>query len=318
MALKHCYRFLAELSRHIYRLRLFILLAFLLWLASNNSQVIDAVRSLNLFTSIVAIVSITIVPAVVLSVGIAIGGGVPPTGTICDKLFAALPPALVALLVEFSIARLICAPRKSVWLVLILHFFIFCIWLFILRFLRKYIAPLNPDSLIGIPLQNAIGMSTMEAQTPLSRVNPKAASTCSNWHLIAIVALAFLLQLFVAWTSLIIGTALTLSLLLVAWTLLFSLLSWLSLCLRIHIVSLSCGLAALWAIPAWNQDGEMRQLLAVGGRKTIVDDFTEWIQNRPDKELYPDGYPVFMIAAEGGGIRAAYATALSSRGITRP
>jgi hypothetical protein len=35
-----------------------------------------------------------------------------------------------------------------------------------------------------------------------------------------------------------------------------------------------------------------------------------WLRNRPDLDRYPAGYPVFIVAAEGGGIRAALTTAL--------
>ena len=37
--------------------------------------------------------------------------------------------------------------------------------------------------------------------------------------------------------------------------------------------------------------------------------FAAWLKSRPDRDRY-DRYPVFMVSAEGGGIRAAYWTAL--------
>src|SRR5205814_1339450 len=37
--------------------------------------------------------------------------------------------------------------------------------------------------------------------------------------------------------------------------------------------------------------------------------FTEWLKNRPDSGDYRS-YPVFFVATEGGGLRAAYYTSL--------
>jgi predicted chitinase len=41
--------------------------------------------------------------------------------------------------------------------------------------------------------------------------------------------------------------------------------------------------------------------------------FLEWYENRPDLDSFPDGYPVYVVTAQGGGIYAAYqaATTLS-------
>lgn len=38
--------------------------------------------------------------------------------------------------------------------------------------------------------------------------------------------------------------------------------------------------------------------------------FEDWYRSRPDLADYPDGYPVYIVAAQGGGIYAAYQTAI--------
>ena len=40
-----------------------------------------------------------------------------------------------------------------------------------------------------------------------------------------------------------------------------------------------------------------------------ADAFTEWLGTRADRPRYADAYPVFLVAAEGGGLRNAYITA---------
>lgn len=45
---------------------------------------------------------------------------------------------------------------------------------------------------------------------------------------------------------------------------------------------------------------------------SVQDAFQLWLKGRPDMNLYPDDkpYPVFIVAAEGGGVRASYLAAL--------
>ncbi len=64
----------------------------------------------------------------------------------------------------------------------------------------------------------------------------------------------------------------------------------------------------------WNDNHEVRQ--GSGGeprpRDPVADHLREWIAQRPEIAADPgaEPYPVFVVAAEGGGIRAAYWTAL--------
>jgi hypothetical protein len=47
-----------------------------------------------------------------------------------------------------------------------------------------------------------------------------------------------------------------------------------------------------------------------GRTPEIGEAFTNWLANRADLGIYSNGYPVFMVSTEGGGIRAAYHTAM--------
>ncbi len=50
--------------------------------------------------------------------------------------------------------------------------------------------------------------------------------------------------------------------------------------------------------------------LAWGMSPTAEWHFETWFRSRPDLADYPDGYPVYVVAAQGGGIYAAYQTAI--------
>lgn len=78
-------------------------------------------------------------------------------------------------------------------------------------------------------------------------------------------------------------------------------------------------LLLVWAflISAWNDNHTMRSLgkltQANAGRDGIQTDFQTWLDERLPawQQAHPDKrFPVFLVAAEGGGIRAAYWTAI--------
>lgn len=91
-------------------------------------------------------------------------------------------------------------------------------------------------------------------------------------------------------------------------------LSWLSaspLVPRWHVLSLLLAMAGLWSLLNLNDNHEVRQL---SSEKTLLKarsfnlEFREWLLSR--KRDHPsDPVPVVLVAAEGGGIRAAYFTA---------
>jgi hypothetical protein len=84
---------------------------------------------------------------------------------------------------------------------------------------------------------------------------------------------------------------------------------------RYHVpfIGLAIGSAFLWSWLDWNDNHEVR---GIAGKPplsppSIDAAFHKWLAARGDREEFgTKPYPVFLVAAEGGGLRAAYFTAL--------
>jgi hypothetical protein len=87
----------------------------------------------------------------------------------------------------------------------------------------------------------------------------------------------------------------------------------------VHLCSPALLAALLFGVLGWNNNHTIRVLppddVPPGSDllPRISYDFEAWLKSRPDRSLFSevDPYPVYVISAEGGGIRAAYATALA-------
>lgn len=87
----------------------------------------------------------------------------------------------------------------------------------------------------------------------------------------------------------------------------------------IPLVSIFVTAAFLFAFLQWNDNHQIRLLPTTGGTKPkaesktvelpkVREAFYTWLRNRPDLQLYRDRglpYPVYLVAAQGGGIYAA-------------
>lgn len=84
---------------------------------------------------------------------------------------------------------------------------------------------------------------------------------------------------------------------------------------RLPLLSLLVIAALLFSALDLNDNHEVRQAKAAKRSLPAIEpSFAEWLRNRADLVDYRDRkkpYPVFMVAAEGGGLRAAYFTALA-------
>lgn len=71
------------------------------------------------------------------------------------------------------------------------------------------------------------------------------------------------------------------------------------------------GLAIIFSLFDLNDNHQVLTTETAPSRdpKTVGAEFQAWYDSRPDKDDYPDGYPVYVVAAQGGGIYAAYHTA---------
>src|SRR5262249_53572571 len=57
--------------------------------------------------------------------------------------------------------------------------------------------------------------------------------------------------------------------------------------------------------------GSDEATLRAADQRNAADEFKNWLEKRPDKENYRDSaYPVYVVSAQGGGMYAAYQTAI--------
>ena len=96
-----------------------------------------------------------------------------------------------------------------------------------------------------------------------------------------------------------------------------SILSFWTIVYRFPIVPVILGVAVFFAYSDLNDNHLVEPASAVRAGATAPpiaragQDFRTWLANRPDRDAYKDGaYPVYIVAAQGGGIYAAYQTAL--------
>ncbi len=89
---------------------------------------------------------------------------------------------------------------------------------------------------------------------------------------------------------------------------------------RFPFIALPVVLAAVFALDSINDNHAVRLLdgsnpaaLRTADAATADKQFAEWLDKRPDRQNYADAgdkYPVYIVAAQGGGIYAAYQTAI--------
>lgn len=89
-----------------------------------------------------------------------------------------------------------------------------------------------------------------------------------------------------------------------------SLCVWLGKLLRLPVLLLVVAAAASFSAFDLNDDHEVRHELPPAPVPGFRDAFDAWLANRADLHRYPKTYPVFLVSAEGGGLRAAYFTAI--------
>ena len=82
------------------------------------------------------------------------------------------------------------------------------------------------------------------------------------------------------------------------------------------LITALAALAIILSLSDTNENHEIRVLprktndTGQAAQRTVKKAFDEWFANRSNKYNYPEGYPVYIIAAEGGGLYAAYHAAL--------
>jgi predicted chitinase len=86
---------------------------------------------------------------------------------------------------------------------------------------------------------------------------------------------------------------------------------------RFPFTALPCLLAAVFSLDNINDNHAIRRLsssdpatLKEADTRTAKDQFKAWLETRPDRGNYPDGYPVYIVSAQGGGLYAAYQSAI--------
>ena len=85
---------------------------------------------------------------------------------------------------------------------------------------------------------------------------------------------------------------------------------------KLPIISVLCLIAALFSVFDWTDNHWVRQIgdsdptLQKASERVVADEFDKWLKSRPDRAHYPGEYPVYVVAAQGGGIYAAYQTAI--------
>jgi hypothetical protein len=81
---------------------------------------------------------------------------------------------------------------------------------------------------------------------------------------------------------------------------------------RVPLITLILAFAILFSAADWNDNHVLRHSLVPQDREVYSADFGEdferWLETRADRDRY-SVYPVVLVAAEGGGLRAAYFTA---------
>ncbi len=129
---------------------------------------------------------------------------------------------------------------------------------------------------------------------------------------LALSAVLFLMFVFTLQeTAPLIGAAAILLFAAAGWTALGSLFDFVGMRLRFPVIGLLVVLAAVFSV--WNDNHAIRTLDArpvpLSSRMTVSAALQKWYQHQM-KRPSPDGtYPLFVVSAEGGGIRAAYWTA---------
>lgn len=88
---------------------------------------------------------------------------------------------------------------------------------------------------------------------------------------------------------------------------------------RIPLIALPCLLVVVFALDSLNDNHAIRLLdrndpaaLKAADAATAESQFSAWLEHRPDRQKYAgeDEYPVYIVSAQGGGIYAAYQTAI--------
>ncbi|MDQ2766932.1 MAG: hypothetical protein M3Y30_07220 [Gemmatimonadota bacterium] len=109
------------------------------------------------------------------------------------------------------------------------------------------------------------------------------------------------------------GTASVLLLACTTWTPIATTIMYYGAVLRFPLLRSILALALLFAVCNWTDNRMVRYSTRVAGGPLLSADstFRKWLASRPDRAKYAEGtYPVFFVAAEGGGLRAAYYTSL--------
>lgn len=84
---------------------------------------------------------------------------------------------------------------------------------------------------------------------------------------------------------------------------------------KLPIIGLALALIFVLSIFDLNDNHRIHEVLQPAGggqqkpssaRPSLEDTFANWYASRPDRDQFKDGYPVYLIAAQGGGLYAAY------------
>ncbi len=81
---------------------------------------------------------------------------------------------------------------------------------------------------------------------------------------------------------------------------------------RVPVVSIAVLAVLVFEFYGWSDNHRFRQMRGSVSRPELKTAFTDWLASRKDAQTYRDAkrpYPVYIIAAEGGGMYAAYHTA---------
>lgn len=86
---------------------------------------------------------------------------------------------------------------------------------------------------------------------------------------------------------------------------------------RFPFIALPCVLLIALSLGNINDNHAIRQIgggdeatLKAADQRTAAGEFKSWLEKPPDRESYPDGYPVYIVSAQGGGMYAAYQSAI--------
>ncbi|HWB46319.1 MAG TPA: hypothetical protein VG900_12825 [Hyphomicrobiaceae bacterium] len=81
---------------------------------------------------------------------------------------------------------------------------------------------------------------------------------------------------------------------------------------RVPVVSIAVLAVLVFEFYGWSDNHRFRQLRGTTSRTELRTAFMDWVASRKDAQAYRDAkrpYPVYIVAAEGGGMYAAYHTA---------